>query len=236
MKAFLLAAGHGTRLRPITDRIPKCLVPVRGMPMLQIWIEICRNVGIHEVMLNLHRHAETVRQWVENNQNGTRVQLAEEPTLLGSAGTLAANREWVASEDYFWVLYADVLTNARLDRMLKFHLARRPIATLGLYQVQNPSRCGVVSFDDQMVIREFVEKPARPKSRWAFSGIMIASPELLKMIPSGYPVDLGFDVLPRLTGQILAYAIPDYVLDIGTLENYEAAQTSWPGLCCTKKD
>jgi NDP-sugar pyrophosphorylase family protein len=88
----------------------------------------------------------------------------------------------------------------------------------------------VVSFDEQMVIQEFTEKPAHPTSRWAFSGVMIGTPELLSQIPSRFPVDLGFDVLPRLTGQMLAYPISDYLLDIGTVENYQAAQTSWPGL------
>jgi mannose-1-phosphate guanylyltransferase len=198
--------------------------------MLQIWMEICRNAGIDEVMINLHTHAEIVRAWLRNNRNGIRVRLAEESTLLGSAGTVLANRDWVASDFCFWILYADVLTSASLGRMLEFHRARQPTATLGLYQVPDPSRCGVVSFDEQMVIREFVEKPAHPKSRWAFSGLTIATPELLTQIPPRCPVDLGFDVFPRLTGQMLAYPISDYLLDIGTLENYQAAQTGWPGL------
>src|ERR1700720_3732712 len=128
MKAFLLAAGRGTRLRPITDRIPKCLVPIRGVPMLQIWMEICRAAGIDEGMINLHTHADIFRSWVKDTGNGTRVRLAEEPTLLGSAGTILANRDWVASESCFWILYADVLTTARLSRMLEFHLARQPAA------------------------------------------------------------------------------------------------------------
>ncbi len=198
-------------------------------------MEICRKAGIDEVMINLHSHADIVRSWVENNRNGIRVRLAEEPTLLGSAGTVLASRDWVASESCFWILYADVLTNASLRRMLEFHLARRPAATLGLYRVPDPSRCGVVSFDEQMIIRDFREKPADPKSRWAFSGIMIATPELLNQIPSRYPVDLGFEVLPRLIGQMLAYPISDYLLDIGMLENYQAAQATWPGLAHEEK-
>jgi len=158
------------------------------------------------------------------------VRLAEEETLLGSAGTLLANQEWVSSEPCFWVFYADVLTNANLNRMMEFHLQRGLVATLGLYQVSDPSRCGVVSFDQQMVIREFVEKPAQPRSRWAFSGVMIGTPELIRQIPSRYPVDLGFDVLPRLVGRMRAFPISDYLIDIGTLENYQRAQDTWPGL------
>lgn len=230
MKAFLLAAGQGTRLRPITDKVPKCLVPICGVPMLKIWMEICRNAGVEEVMVNLHTHADSVRRWLGTNADGVRVRIAEETTLLGSAGTLLANRDWVATETCFWILYADVLTNTSLSRMLEFHLARQPAATLGLYQVPDPSRCGIVSFDEEMVIWEFVEKPAQPRSRWAFSGVMIGTPELINQIPSRYPADLGFDVLPQLVGQMLAYPISDYLLDIGTLENYQAAQNTWPGL------
>lgn len=230
MKAFLLAAGRGTRLRPITDNVPKCLVPIRGIPMLRIWVEICHKVGIEEVMVNLHTHADSVRTWLSDNAKGIRVRLAEEAALLGSAGTLLANRDWVSSESCFWIFYADVLTNANLSRMLQFHLDRRPAATLGLYQVPDPSRCGIVSFDDDMVVREFEEKPAQPKSRWAFSGVMIGTQELINQIPASYPVDLGFHVLPRLVGRMTAFPISDYLLDIGTLENYQRAQDSWPGL------
>jgi len=230
MKAFLLAAGQGTRLRPITDNLPKCLLPICGVPMLHIWMDICRNAGIEEVMVNLHTHSGLVRNWVSKNISHVRVRLAEEATLLGSAGTLLANRDWVASEGCFWILYADVLTNADLNPMLEFHLARKSAATLGLYQVPDPSRCGIVSFDEQMIIREFVEKPAQPRSRWAFSGVMIGTPQLINQIPSRYPVDLGFDVLPRLVGQMSAFPISDYLIDIGTLENYQTAQNTWPGL------
>jgi mannose-1-phosphate guanylyltransferase len=230
MKAFLLAAGQGTRLRPITDKIPKCLVPVCGVPVLKIWMEICRNAGIEEVLVNLHSHGDSVRDWLSKNVDGVHVRLSEEATLLGSAGTLLANRDWVSSEACFWIFYADVLTNVDLHRMLEFHLARQPSATLGLYEVPDPSRCGVVCFDQKMVVREFVEKPAKPKSHWAFSGVMIGTPELLNEIPNLHPVDLGFDVLPRLVGRMLAFPISDYLLDIGTLENYQKAQNTWPGL------
>jgi mannose-1-phosphate guanylyltransferase len=230
MKAFLLAAGNGTRLRPITDSVPKCLAPIGGVPMLKIWLEVCRKAGVAEVMVNLHSHAELVRNWLRQNGNGVRVRLSEEVTLLGSAGTILSNREWVSCDQCFWILYADVLTNANLGTMLEFHRSRSLAATLGLYQVPDPSRCGIVSFDEQKVVREFVEKPANPAGNWAFSGVMIGTPKLLDRIPPRFPVDLGFDVLPQLVGQMLAYPISDFLLDIGTLENYKAAQRSWPGL------
>jgi mannose-1-phosphate guanylyltransferase len=230
MKAFLLAAGHGTRLRPLTDKLPKCLVPIRGVPILGIWLELCRHFGIDEVLINLHSHCELVEEFVRNNSTGVRVHLSNEPALLGSAGTLHANRNWVDGQPCFWVLYADVLTTANLVRMLDFHRMRTPTATLGLYQVPDPRRCGVIQFDQAGVVQEFVEKPPSPSSNWAFSGLMIGTPALLDAIPASRPADLGFDVLPHLVGQMLAYPISEYLLDIGTMENYRAAQTTWPGL------
>lgn len=230
VKAFLLAAGHGTRLRPVTDTIPKCLVPIRGTPMLEIWLEVCRRTGIDQVLVNLHAHSAVVRKALDRMTHGVEVRLSEEPVLLGSAGTLLANRDWIAGESHFWILYGDVLTATDLTKMLDFHCSRQPVVTIGLYQVRDAKRCGVVSFDDNFVVREFVEKPARPKSNWVFSGLMIATPELLQSIPSQLPADLGFDVLPRLAGRMLAYPITDFLTDVGTMENFQAAQNTWPGL------
>src|SRR5260370_36018465 len=103
MKAFLLAGGHGTRLKPLTDSIPKCLLPIRGIPMLQIWFALCRRYGIDEVLINLHSHAEAVRKFIEKNKNGLKVHLFEEESLLGMAGTLLGNRRWVREESSFCV-------------------------------------------------------------------------------------------------------------------------------------
>jgi mannose-1-phosphate guanylyltransferase len=230
VKAFLLAAGHGTRLRPLTDNMPKCMVPIRGVAMLDIWLEICEQAGIDEVLINLHAHSEPVRAALRQSQRGVRVHLSEEPVLLGSAGTLVRNRDWVGTEPYFWILYADVLTNTNLSEMLRFHIKSDPVATIGSYRVKDPSRCGVITFDPDYLVQEFVEKPVHPRSDWAFSGLMIASPKLLDSIPSRLPADLGFDVLPRLVGRMRAYPILDYLTDVGTMENYEAAQQTWPGL------
>ena len=230
MKAFLLAAGEGTRLRPITNSIPKCLVPIRQQPLLGIWLELCRESGIDEVLINLHAHAGAVRQFLSANDFGVRVTLVDEPVLLGSAGTIAANRPWVESEPCFFILYADVLTNMDLSAMLDFHRRTGMAATLGLYEVPNPSQCGIVELDKDHVIRAFHEKPAQPAGNLAFTGVMIAGPKFLQALPADAPADLGFHVLPKLIGHMAGYVSREYLVDIGTLGNYEAAQRSWPGL------
>jgi mannose-1-phosphate guanylyltransferase len=158
------------------------------------------------------------------------VTVTYEERLLGSAGTLRANRDWIGSDDDFWIFYGDVLTNVRLELMLDFHRRQRSMATLGVYKVGNPRQCGIVSVDDEHIIRGFVEKPAEPRGNVAFSGVMIASPAILDGIPDQVPVDLGSHVFPKLLGKISAYPISEYLVDIGTPTAYQQAQLSWPGL------
>ena len=214
----------------MTDAVPKCLVPIRGTPMLSIWLQACKRFGIEEVLINLHAHAAAVSEFLRQDINGPRVRVVVEQQLLGSAGTLRANRDWVNSDEFFWVFYADVLNCADLEGMLRVHQKRKPAATLGVYEVPDPRRCGIVTADGDGVIQQFVEKPEHPAGNLAFSGLMIGTPAVLDVIPSSVPADIGFHVLPQLAGRMIAYSISDYLLDIGTMENYEKAQATWPGL------
>jgi mannose-1-phosphate guanylyltransferase len=229
VKGFLLAAGAGTRLRPLTNTTPKCLVPIQGAPLLAIWLEWCAMHGIDEILLNSHAHSERVREFVDVYRGPVRMTLTHEPELLGSAGTVHVNREFVRGEKEFAVLYADVLTNCRFDLLLEFHRKRRSPVTLGTYRVPNPTQCGIIVTDDTGKVVEFVEKPQFPKSDEAFSGILIGGPALLDRIPEKIPADIGFDVLPQLVSEMFAFPIAEYVFDIGTLEKYEQAQREWPG-------
>jgi mannose-1-phosphate guanylyltransferase len=235
MKAFLLAGGFGTRLRPLTDSTPKCLLPIQGTPMLQIWFALCRKYGIDEVLINVHSHGDAVQKFIEANKDGLRVHLFEEPALLGSAGTVFANRDWVRKEHSFWVFYADVLTTTNLNRMLAFHNSRSQIATIGVCEVADPSRCGIVKVDDSSILLDFVEKPKIPVSNLAFSGLMLATPAFLDLIPGTIPADLGFHVLPQMVGRTAAYLISDFLIDMGTIETYRIAQDTWPGLPQTQE-
>jgi mannose-1-phosphate guanylyltransferase len=228
MKAFLLAAGHGTRLKPITDTVPKCLVPICGEPLLRIWLDACASFGIDEVVINVHAHADDVRKYLNEYRPPVRVTVFEEEELLGSAGTLRQYRSWVDREPFFWVFYADVLNRVNLSRMLGYHLGHGLAATIGTYRVPDPSRCGVVGVDGLGIVRSFEEKPLQPATNLVFSGIMIATPEFLAAIPNQHPVDIASHALPRLLGRMAAYEITEYLVDIGTPSNYQAAQIDWP--------
>jgi mannose-1-phosphate guanylyltransferase len=230
MKGFLLAGGLGTRLRPLTDSEPKCLLPIKGTPILKIWFELCRLYGIDELLVNVHLHGDAVRRFVEASTQGLNVQLFEEPVLRGSAGTILANRDWIKKENCFWVFYADVLTTMNLQAMLDFHHSRGQCATIAVYEVPEPSRCGIVQLDDTGIVRDFVEKPQNPLGNLAFAGLMLCTPFLLDLIPEEPVVDLGYHVLPKMVGRMAAYRVPDFLIDVGTLETYKIAQMTWPGL------
>lgn len=230
MKAFILAAGKGERLRPMTDTFPKCLLSIQGVPIIGIWLELCRRHGIEEVLVNTHSHAGSVKAYLQQHRQDVKLHIAEEGTLLGSAGTVLTHRSWVGSDHDFWIFYADVLTNTNLTDMLEFHRRQRQAATMGVNRVVNPQQCGIVTVDQEGLVQEFVEKPAKPSSDLAFSGILLATPAIFEAIPERIPADIGFDVLPKLVGRMAAYAISDYLVDIGTPASYHYAQATWPGL------
>jgi mannose-1-phosphate guanylyltransferase len=202
--------------------------------MLDWWLERCFASGVSEVLINIHAHGAQVQQHVQETAFSRQVKVSEEPVLLGSAGTIGANRDWVGNDDAFWVLYADVLTNVDLREFAAFHRRFQPPVTLGITKMLEPSRCGIVTVDADGVVTHFEEKPQRPTSDLGFSGIMIGTQDFLQAIPRKRPADIGYDVLPFMR-QMRVYHIQDYLLDIGTLENYARAQETWPGWTPTLK-
>ena len=230
MKAFLLGAGVGSRLRPLTDHTPKCLVPVGGQPILSIWFDALLRHGVTEVLLNTHHLAEAVRAFVrDHTPPGLRVTLFHEERLLGSAGTVAANRDFVAGEDAFLVVYADNLTDVDLSDLLRFHRARRSPFTLALFRSPEPRECGIASLDADGRVTAFVEKPRQPDGNLANAGLYVAGQDVFGLIPDKPVADFGFDVLPLLVGKMFGYTIPGFFCDLGTPERLERARRDWPG-------
>ena len=224
MKAFLLAAGLGTRLRPLTDTTPKCLVPIAGRPLLDYWLELLAGHGFREVLVNTHHLPQQVVDHVNHHSHLLKVTLFHETSLLGSAGTVAANAAWLDDDEHFLIAYADNLTNADLSALMATHIRHDAPLTMALYHTPNPEQCGIASLDGDGRIVSFVEKPAAPVSDLANAGIYAASRSLLGFLDERRPLDFGFDVLPNLLGEMYGFELEDYVLDIGTPERYDQAQ------------
>jgi mannose-1-phosphate guanylyltransferase len=229
MKAFLLAAGLGMRLRPLTDTTPKCLLEVGGRPLLDIWLDAFSKAGIEEVLVNTHHLAGLVTAHVAERMSPPIVRLSHEPILLGSAGTLHANRDFVADEDMFLVVNADNLTDFDLGVLIDAHRAEATIATLTVFRAPRPSECGIVDVVDGRVVG-FAEKPAQPRSDLANAGMYAFHPRVLDEIPKPLPRDIGFDLLPRLVGRSRALAIGDCsFFDVGTPTALAQARAEWEG-------
>jgi len=230
MKAFLLAAGMGTRLKPITDSIPKCLVPICEKPLLGWWIELFKKHGISEVLINLHHFPEKVKEYVKLNSSGIKFHFFYEETLLGSGGTLRENKDFVKNEKEFYILYADNLTNVDLSAFLRFHRSHKNFFSMGLFKTQNPTACGIAVVDKQGMITDFEEKPKKPKSNLASAGIFLSSPEVLNLIPKFEITDVGFQLIPKLVNKMNGWNINQYLIDIGTHENLKKAEVEWSSL------
>jgi mannose-1-phosphate guanylyltransferase len=229
MKAFLLAAGVGSRLRPITDTIPKCMVLINDRPLLDIWLDALHRAGVDEVLVNLHHLPEVVRCYVAARTTPPAVHTTFEPELLGSAGTLVANREWIQDEEFFLACYADNLTDFDLLSLVRAHHDRNAIATLAAFHSECPSAGGVVELDPTGRVVGFAEKPARPVSDLTNAGMYAFHPSVVDEIEPGLPRDIGYDLLPRLVGKAWAVPVEGFFRDIGTVDAYERARKEWPG-------
>jgi mannose-1-phosphate guanylyltransferase len=229
MKAFLLAAGLGTRLRPLTDTVPKCLVEVGGRTMLDIWLNALAKAGVDEVLVNTHHLADVVAAHVARRSGPPVVRLSHEQVLLGSAGTLRANRDFVAGEEMFLVVYADNLTDFDLRLLVDAHRSGGMPATLSAFQAPRPSECGILEVTDGRVVG-FVEKPADPPGDLANAGMYAFSPRVLDEIRGPLPRDIGFDLLPGLVGRAGVVPLGDsFFLDIGTPAALDRARSAWRG-------
>jgi mannose-1-phosphate guanylyltransferase len=227
VKAFLLAAGIGSRLRPLTLSTPKCMVPIGGRPLLDIWLDAFADAGVDEVLVNVHHLPDPIRSHVAARTGPPSVEIFEEPQLLGSAGTLAANRAWVAGEEMFLACNADNLTDFDLRALVEHHRAHGAIATLTVFRSEDPSSGGVVELDATDRVVGFIEKPLVPTSDLVNAGMYAFHPAVLDEITCTGPRDIGYHVLPRLVGRAHALVVDGYFRDIGTADAYERAQAEW---------
>lgn len=227
-KAFLLAAGLGTRLRPLTETIPKCLVQIYNKPLLGWWIDLMEKYGIEEVLINLHHLSDQVVAYINSYQTEIKFHFFYEEKLLGSAGTLRENREFVKDEDAFFILYADNLTNYDLMLFSEFHWKNNLPLSMALFETDNPRVCGIAELDENNIVISFEEKPQFPKSNLANAGLYIAKPEILDLVPNLEIVDIGFHLLPQFVGRMAGWQSSNYLIDIGTIDNLNKANNEWP--------
>jgi mannose-1-phosphate guanylyltransferase len=225
VKALLLSAGLGTRLKPLTDNTPKCLLPINNKPILYHWLDLLEKENIDEVLINIYYFAEKIEESIKKRGNIIKITLFYEPHLLGSAGTIFANKDYFCKEDNFLLLYSDNFTNVSLRDIIDFHNNLDSVYTTYVYETDNPTAKGIFEYDllTGKVI-SFEEKPENPKTTFANAGIGVLNKRIFDYITSATPLDFGRSVMPLISDKMYVLKTENYIIDIGTIEDYKFAQ------------
>ncbi len=244
MKAMILAAGLGTRLRPITDETPKALVEIGGRTLLEITLESLRAHGVREVIVNVHHFADKVGAFLESRDHfGMRIELSREDALLDTGGGLKKASGFFLDGDGpdgepFVVHNVDVISTIDIGRMVRFHKDAGALATLAVRTRPMPScflfdarggLCGWRS-DARNVTR--MARPESAPARRAFTGVHVISPALLGRLPDGaFPIVDAYLELAAHGQRIVAFAADPYAWrDVGSLDDLRRAREESGGV------
>lgn len=233
MNVILLAAGLGTRLRPLTDVLPKCLMPIHGRPQLEYWLralDAACGPGGADVLVNTHYLPDLVRAYLEGSPWAARARQAHEGELLGTGGTLLANP--FPKQGPVMLVHADNLCTADLNAFMAAHRARAAGAAITMmsFRTDSPRTCGILELDGRGVVRAFHEKVQDPPGNLANAAVYIVEPEVTAFIASlDKPfVDFSTEVIPHFMGRIQAWENAGYHRDIGNVASFLAAQDEFP--------
>jgi mannose-1-phosphate guanylyltransferase len=223
VKAMVMAAGLGTRLRPLTDVLPKPMMPVANRPVLHHLLNLLRRHDVRELGINLHAFPEMIESYFGDGSNlDMSIHWSYEPELLGTAGGTKKLEDLWGGEPIL-VTSGDGLHDVDVTALLGHHRRTGALATLTVKPVTDPSAYGVVILDRDTRVRGFQEKPRRDEalSDLANCGIYVIEPELLERMPADSFVDFGEDVWPSLVAaneEIYAYTTMAYWNDVGDLD------------------
>lgn len=203
MKAVILAAGKGERLKNITGEIPKPMINYKGKPLLQHNIELCKKFGIKDIYINTHHLADKILGYFGKGDDfGVSIKYSNEKDLLGTAGAVKkiANEFWKTPlEDPFFVIYGDNYSQYDLGLLVEKYNSIAGSNVIAFHHREDVSESGVAEFNENGSIVKFIEKPkpGETDSRWVNSGIYLFSPDIIDFISDGFS-DFGKDVFPLL--------------------------------------
>lgn len=225
MNAIILAAGYGTRLRPLTESIPKCLVPIGGVALLDIWLEQLFNSGVQRVLINTHYKYDLVERHIRQSKFNNEIDLVYEEVLLGTAGTLLNNLSFFNDNDGI-LLHGDNYTRTDLTKFIDFH-KRRPKdvdLTILTFRTDNPLGSGIFRINRHGKILSFHEKSSGDYGDLANGAIYCLSSRLIEDLAKTKVQDFSTEVLPNYLKRSQLFIIDDYFLDIGNLQSFSLAQ------------
>jgi len=234
-KAVLLIGGKGTRLKPLTDKIPKSLLKVQEKAVTEHIFDLLKKYSIRDAILSVGYLKDSIKEhFGDGSSFGINLTYVEEDEPLGTAGPLRLAKKYL--KDSFIVSNGDELKNINIPRMFRLHKRKNALATIALTTVDDPAQYGVARLDGSRII-EFVEKPANPPSNLINAGFYILEPEVIDMIPDGFSM-LEKDVFPKLAklGRLRGFPFAGQWFDIGTLERYKIAEKKWRGIVPFEED
>jgi len=226
-KAMVLAAGLGTRLRPLTDLISKPMAPIANRPVMEHIIKLLAKHGFRDIVCNLHYFPDVIKNhFGDGSKWGVNIVYSFEEKLLGTAGGVRKVEDFFQGQT-FLVISGDALTDIDLSNAYDFHKEKKGIATLVLTEVEDTTQFGVVILDENKRIKGFQEKPlsGEAKSNLANSGIYFFEPDIFKyMPPKGQFYDFGKNLFPDLLEKDIpyyGYKHNRYWNDVGSLDEYQ---------------
>lgn len=227
MTVLLLSAGLGTRLQPVTNSIPKCLVPINGKPLLSYWFEHLTHVGIKNFIVNTHYMANQVNQYIIASPWRNHVTIMHEPELLLTGGTILSCKSFLENES-FMVVHADNLSFCDFYAFVSAHQSRPKECeiTMMTFTTDTPQSCGIVVPNAHGIVTEFYEKIADPPGNLANAAVYILEPSVISYMESLQKEKINFstEILPKFLGKIYTFHNDCYHRDIGTIESYALAQ------------
>jgi len=238
MKAIILCAGKGERLKPLTENIPKPMVDINNKPVLEYFILLCKKHRINEIAINTSYIPEKIKNYFgDGSKFGVKIKYSFEPKLLGTAGALNNFRDFLT--ETFFVIYGDNLTNLNLSKMLRYHRDKKAVATLYIYRekmINEKTSIGCVVIDENNKIMEIIENPNKKekkrikkipeKRKFINAGIYIFEPEVLQLIQKGYS-NFSYDIFPKmleLNKPLYGYQEDCYFKEIGQMLRYSKAK------------
>jgi len=228
MRAFVLAAGVGQRLGPLTADVPKPMLQVGGRPILEYNVRLLVRHGITDIWINTHHKPEAiVAHFGDGSRFGAHITYTFEEELRGTAGALNAVR--TIFDDTFLVVYGDNVTTCDLGRLRARH-GDGALATIALFYREGVAHSGIVALDDRDRILAFVEKPSPEErfSHWVNAGLLVLEPRIFDFIPERAAGDFGRDVLPaalRSDAVLLGYRMTERLWWIDSPEDYARTAT-----------
>ncbi len=228
MRAFVMAAGVGTRLRPLTYAVPKPMLSVVDKPVLEHTLELLKKYGIIDIVINLHYQADMIRDYFDDGSPwGMKITYSFEEQLMGTAGGVKKTEDFF--DDTFLVMSGDGLTDVNIENVVEFHKGKKALATIVVKKVDARFDYGVVLADENGYVAKFLEKPSWGDifANTVNTGIYVFEPEIFKYIPKDKPFDFGHNLFPFLLENnelISVYETKDYWCDIGNLHEYKRAQ------------